>query len=116
MKPITNDLLPAIQIIKLEPGSPNSNQLQVGDIVIKIDGERITNTTSAVWALKRDAQSHQVIFIRDGNRTQATMRAIDVSRQEFNRQIELIRSVCNQYSGLGSFQPVCNPTWGNFYK
>lgn len=64
------------RITKLHPGQPAEKAgLRVGDIVTKVAGERIKNDDDWMDAAARAAKAptYQVVFIRDGSETKATL-------------------------------------------
>lgn len=68
VKPFVKDLMGAVQAQEIGEDSPNKGLIQIGDIILKVNGNRITNSKQLILELNSDSKEKITInVIRDGN-------------------------------------------------
>lgn len=97
MKPYVKDLMGGVQIETFTDDSPNSNSLSVGDIIIKVNGERIRNVPQygAAVDAATDRDNLRLTVIRDGREIFVNGKSVDVSDMFENEARDLISSACS---------------------
>lgn len=108
MKPLVKDLMGAVQVQEIMDGSPNKGVLHVGDIVYKINDERIASVPqlSAIVDSASDKNKIQADIFRDGNAMKVLLQAED-GTQNFAKASEDLKTRACQVPEVKK-RPVCS--------
>jgi hypothetical protein len=96
VKDIVKDMMGAVQIDEVLSESPNLHKLQKGDIIYKVDGQRVGKILDVYEVSRRNAQAPvKVDFFREGQKRKTTVTYKDVTDLVKKAQEEIIKSACN---------------------
>lgn len=96
MKLLVKDLKGALQVEKIMENSPNTTTLEVGDVILKAEGQRIQNVSQLLKLFSSEKREVPVEIIREGERKKLTIKSTEVS--EFVRKVQedITRFVCGK--------------------
>lgn len=96
MKPFVKDLLGAVQVKTLPADSPNVGILEVGDLITKVDGKRVTNFFEFMSAIDAAKNPGAVKFsvVREGRPLMLTGKLKDTTEAYLQAEQEVAGSVC----------------------
>ncbi|CAN5416792.1 hypothetical protein BH10BDE1_BH10BDE1_27910 [soil metagenome] len=96
MKPFVKDLLGAVQVEEFIDGSPNREVLKVGDLITKVNGERLTSLVqfSSMVDAAKDKSKLIVSLVREGKAIAIKLKAVDATLYFAEEAEKLIRSAC----------------------
>jgi hypothetical protein len=108
MKLLVKDLKGGLQIEKILPGSPNEKQVEVGDIVLKMEGVRIERSQEIQIAFNREPRPQKLTLeiLREGVKMKAPLLAVDITQDVQKCQDDMIRMACN-YEEIKK-NPLCH--------
>jgi len=110
MEPYVKDLFGAVQVMKIDKDSPNVGNVFDGDIIIKINGIRITDSSryaQVLMEIKKDS-TPEVVLIRDGNQKKVSLRGVDKTEETVQGIKTLITDACKNYFEVRYYSPLCN--------
>jgi hypothetical protein len=95
MKHLVKDLRGALQVEKIPTASPNNN-LRIGDIIIRGDGERIYEVYQLLTLFRKNEQHNITLdILRDGElKTGIVLKGVDVTEQMLQEQAQLVKKTC----------------------
>jgi hypothetical protein len=97
MKILVRDLKGALQIERVLPGSPNQGKLLNGDIILKLEGERVQTILELLRLVKgAPGKALATEIFRDGERMRVNMHSADVTEAIRQTQQEVIARACKQ--------------------
>lgn len=107
MKLLVKDLKGAVQVFSLNKESPNHGILMEGDIIIKMNGERVEYLGEIVWGLEKakNKEAIPVVLFREGELLKINIKSREVTDSVLTRQSEIVKSLC-QVSEIGE-RPIC---------
>lgn len=95
VKDLVKDKLGAVQVDEVLSESPNAGKLQKGDIIFKVDGQRVGRILDVYKASRRTEQRPaRVEFLRDGKIYEALVTYKDVTDLVSEAQDEMIKDAC----------------------
>jgi hypothetical protein len=96
VKPYVKDLMGALQIHDMPENSPNRGILQVGDIVVKVDGNRTESKDqfSSAIALAKNKDSIPIQLIRDGEPQTVIAKAVDNTSDSVQAVNSFLSQMC----------------------
>lgn len=97
MKLLVKDLKGALQVEKVLEDSPNRNTIEVGDIVLRANNQRIETVLELYWARKMMPEKNVSLdILREGVRKKVTLLNKDVSEIVGEMQQEIIKTACSK--------------------
>lgn len=115
IKEYTKDKLGGVQVIGIGDDSPNKDLLQVGDIILKVDSNRVLNEIDLAKYVRNARSKTEIPFaiVREGKGKIVIAKTIDRARKLEEAQNQVIstackvpeiesRPVCQQYRGISS--------------
>jgi len=107
IKDSVKDLVGGVQIDEVNENSPNKGVLQVGDIVLKINGNRIKSGTQMSLEVASAPEKAKIRFdiLRDGRQKTIFVKAIDGTEQIMADFEKVIQKACT-LSEIQS-RPIC---------
>lgn len=108
MKPFVKDLMGALQVQNIKDDSPNHVAIQVGDLVVKVEGNRVQNLVQFVNAVDnaKDKGRIELRIIRDGKPKTVTAAAVEATSEVIKAENELIDRECSLAPELKK-RPIC---------
>ncbi len=94
MKLLVKDLKGALQVEKILEDSPNKESLEVGDIILKVNNQRIESVLELYWESK--GKNANLDIFREGVRKKVVLKNKDVSEAVEKTQLEIIRTACQK--------------------
>lgn len=96
MKPYVKDLMGAVQIDMVHDDSANKKILRAGDIIVKIDNERVNNNIQLINALDSSKNSEKVPvqLFREGKLISTTAKLSDGTETLLTEINKIISAVC----------------------
>jgi hypothetical protein len=96
VKEVSKDNVGALQIIGFTNDSPNKDDLQVGDIILKVEGRRVVNMVQLSEALENAKDKNKVTLTvgREGKRKSVSVVAEDKIDALLKNQEQSIQSAC----------------------
>jgi hypothetical protein len=107
MKPFVQDLMGAVQIEAILDGSPNKEVLQVGDIVTKVNGNRVQKNPQYSSEIDASADKEHIVLtvVRDGKPTTIKAKAVDATDMILADTNKIVGAACT-LSEIKS-RPIC---------
>lgn len=96
MKLLVKDLRGALQVEKVLENSPNAKKIEVGDVILVANGQRIQNTLQFVRLFSPTKREVTVELLREGVRKKVVLKSNDVSEFVQKSQEELLSAACNK--------------------
>lgn len=96
MKLLVKDLKGALQVEKIMKNSPNFSILEVGDVILRAQGQRIQNVPQLLRLFSSERREVPVEIIREGERKKVTVKSSEVSEYVRKAQEEITRHVCGK--------------------
>lgn len=96
VKQWTKDSLGAMQIEDFTPGSPNEDELQVGDTIVKVMGKRVVNVQQLGKQIKRakDKSKISALIVREGKLKKVKLKAKDFTDQFVQGNNQVVQYSC----------------------
>jgi hypothetical protein len=95
MKLLVKDLKGGLQVDRILEGSPNIKLIEVGDVLLKGQGQRIEEMADLLFLFDK----HQIVevdLLREGLRKKILLRSTDVSDQVKRAQEGILSSACGK--------------------
>lgn len=97
MKILVKDLLGGMQIHSLAGSSPLNKYFKYGDIITKVNDQRVQDPAMFSYAIETTVEHNiKINFYRDGKEQVVSVQKIDVSDDALKTQGALIRKVCEK--------------------
>jgi hypothetical protein len=95
-KPYVKDLMGFVQIDEIFDESPNKGILQVGDFMVKVNGNRIQSQPQYVSAIDASKDKNRIVIqiIRDGKPRIVNIKAVDATAMLEEQTVKIIGAVC----------------------
>lgn len=95
MSELVKDVQGAVQVDAVLDDSPNKGRIQKGDIIIRVNGERVEKIIDVYHAFRKPSvNTFQLEFFRDGVRKTTMASFADVTKQVEESQREIIKEAC----------------------
>ena len=95
MKEIVKDLQGAVQVDAVLEDSPNKGKIQKGDIVTRVNGERVEKIIDVYHMFRRpNASKYEVELYRNGVKKMVEVKQSDVTEQVAESQKEILKAAC----------------------
>lgn len=95
MKLLVKDLKGALQVEKVFDGSPNKSKIEIGDIILKVNGKRIEKVYELIPLFNQPGSLVLVEFLREGERRTEKLESKDVTENFLRAEKEIIDMVCS---------------------
>lgn len=107
VRDLVKDTLGAVQVDEVLSESPNTGKLQKGDIVFKVNGQRVGRILDVYKASRRTEQSPATVeLIREGKKYETVVTYKDVTELVQEAQEELIKDAC-EIDKIKDESPLC---------
>ena len=82
---------------KVEPRSPNDGNIQIGDIFLKLNNQRVLTVSDFTKAIdsSTDKSSIAAVVVRDGKEKKLEFKAFDATADILNLNMNIINSACD---------------------
>ncbi len=95
VKSFVKDLMGAVQVQEIAENSPNKGKVQIGDIIIKVNGNRITNKRQLIAELRYDSKDKiSLNIIRDGSAKTIELKRVDTTEQNSKKYLTSKNLAC----------------------
>jgi hypothetical protein len=97
MKPFVKDLMGAMQVEKVTRGSPNEGIIQTGDLITRVNGNRIKSLSEFVGSIDTAKNKNKItiVVIRDGKQIILNAKATDGTLTLKLQTVEIVSAACN---------------------
>lgn len=108
MKPYMKDLLGGVQITSIGDGSPNRGILEVGDILIKLNGQRIQNLPQFSHEIDNAEDKDQIpaLVVHNGKAKKVSIKAVETTEQLLQAGNQIVATACAQLDV--KVRPICS--------
>lgn len=96
IKHLVKDVKGAIQVEKINSGSPNIKSLEPGDIILKANGKRIEKVFELIRMFSKDMREVSVQLLREGDRSVAKISSVDITPEVEKTEKDIIHKVCKE--------------------
>lgn len=97
IKEFSKDTLDALAVSGFGDNSPNEEVLQLGDIILKVNGRRVVNVKQIGRQLKKAKNKNAVttLIIREGKKKNVQLTAKDGTEFFLNQNNQVVQASCN---------------------
>lgn len=98
LKPYVQDLLGGLQVKEIDGNSPMKETLAIGDIILKINNVRTTNSLEVSQIIDSEVSkgTAEIEFLRNGQKQKSTLKAVDISPSIAKENLKLKNEVCQE--------------------
>lgn len=96
MKHLVKDIKGAIQVENIPADSPNKNNIELGDIILKANGKRIEKVFELIRLFNKENPEVSVLLLREGEKVVARLKSKDITDQVKSNEDEIIKQVCKK--------------------
>lgn len=96
MKLLVKDLKGGLQVEKVLGGSANAKSIEVGDVIIRVDGERVDRSLALFRRFTGGKKEVPVEIFREGKRMKKVLRSHEVSEFIEESQKRIVASACSK--------------------
>ena len=104
IKHLVKDVKGALQVEKILTESPNSRTLEVGDILLKVNGKRVEKIYELIRFFN-ERSSVSVELLREGERVKTSVTAKDVTPEVIASEEKVIKKVCEDVKNKRAICP-----------
>ncbi len=94
IKHLVKDVKGALQIEKIMENSPNKENLESGDIVLKANGKRIEKVFELISLFNADKKEVKLEILREGERKRLVLKSEDITQEVKQAEAEIIKKAC----------------------
>lgn len=96
MKLLVKDLKGGLQVEEIIKGSPNSDVIKEGDVILRANDRRLESKSILIQMFRPEQTTIPIEIMREGERKNVNLKGVDVSHHILDSQNEIIKRACKK--------------------